>query len=222
MAYIKKIIDKAWSEAEIAGMDSPKISILMLNAERRGNLETVGLCQKVLNARASSASPQRKPNSARTIRLAHEVSSDLSAFAAELSREFDLSKETAIRLSAGIPRYKPHSIAGKDGKAKIGGWKRKRLCDLDTYISYRLKNDVLTLGAWLGKGRPEQELEYQVMGSSSLFESPLSHRDLRPGIPAGPEALLHGYGVRFSNPGDAKKLFHSLLLKIGAPRLHRE
>lgn len=150
--------------------------------------------------------------------LTRRISDSLSSFANELLREFDLSKETAQRLSRGCSRFKAHSILGKDGMAKVGGLKRRRLCQIDSYVSYRLRDDLISLNVWLGNEKSEQDLEYQVIGPKRLLSHPLDMRQLRPNVPIDPDAVLWGYGNRYATFEEAKAAFRDLLRSIGAPK----
>jgi hypothetical protein len=53
---------------------------------------------------------------------------------------------------------------------------------VDRYISYRLGNDIVTLGVWLPKDAPIDAHEFHVSGPTAMIEGGKSFAEVRPGI----------------------------------------
>jgi hypothetical protein len=61
-----------------------------------------------------------------------------------LAREYDLSRDTAVKLSQTVKRFQPHSLTDAKGDAKLGGYQRTGLAKIDRYVSYRVGDKYVT------------------------------------------------------------------------------
>ncbi len=166
-----------WTKEKVTELTVQEISALQENARVRGSSEIVDLCTEVL----ATKNPIRKARtSSATKTLEIECSQQLSEFAVQLSNKFDLSTETAAEKSKGTKGFRPHKLASKDGQAKLGGQQRTGKVGIDRYISYRLKNDLVSFGAWLVTKDSPEELVWQVLGPKRFLENFKSLKELCP------------------------------------------
>ena len=155
-----------WTKEKINELTTQEITALQENARVRGNSEIVSLCDEVL----ATKKPIRKARtSSATKTLEAECSHQLSEFAKYLSSKYDLSAATAIKKSAGVKGFRPHNLTAKNGQAKLGGEQRTGAVAMDRYISYRLKNDIVSLTAWLESKEDTENLKWQVRGPAACF-----------------------------------------------------
>lgn len=155
-----------WTKEKIDGLTATEIKALQDNAQDRGNLEVVNLCEEVLSAKK----PTRKARTSSTTKtLEAECSHQLSELAKHLSSKYDLSAATAAKKSEGVKGFRPHNLTAKDGKAKLGGEQRTGRVAMDRYISYRLKNDIVSLTAWLESKEDAETLKWKVRGPAACF-----------------------------------------------------
>ena len=158
----------SWTKEKINELTAQEILALQQNAQARGNSEIMDLCTEVL----ATKKPLRKARTASTTKtLEAECSHQLSEFALQLSSKYDLSAETAAKKSEGVRGFRPHKLTSKDGQAKLGGQQRTGKVGIDRYISYRVKNDLVSLGAWLISKDSPEELVWQVLGPQRFFEN---------------------------------------------------
>jgi len=158
----------SWTKEKINELTAQEILALQGNARVRGNSEIMDLCTEVL----ATKKPLRKARTASTTKtLEAECSHQLSELASQLSSKFDLSAETAAKKSEGVKGFRPHKLTSKDGQAKLGGQQRTGKVGIDRYISYRVKNDLVSLGAWLISKDSPDELVWQVLGPQRFFEN---------------------------------------------------
>ncbi len=169
----------SWTKEKINELTAQEILALQENAQARGNSEIMDLCAEVLAAKK----PLRKSRTASTSKTFEaECSHQLSEFAIQLSNKYDLSAETATKKSEGVKGFRPHKLTSKDGQAKLGGQQRTGKVGIDRYISYRVKNDLVSLGAWLISKDSPEELVWQVLGPQRFFENFKSIKDLYPSL----------------------------------------
>lgn len=155
-----------WTKEKINELTAQEITALQENARVRGNTEVVGLCDEVL----ATKKPIRKARTASTTKtLEAECSHQLSELAKHLSSKYDLTAETATKKSEGVKGFRPHSLTAKNGQAKLGGEQRTGRVAMDRYISYRLKNDIVSLTAWLESKEDTENLKWQVRGPATCF-----------------------------------------------------
>jgi hypothetical protein len=168
-----------WTKEKINELSVQEISALQENARIRGNSEITDLCADVL----ATKKPLRKTRTTSTTKtLEAECSHQLSEFAIQLSNKYDLSAETATKKSEGTKGFRSHKLTSKDGQAKLGGQQRTGKVGIDRYISYRVKNDLVSLGAWLISKDSPEELVWQVLGPKRFFENFKSIKELRPSL----------------------------------------
>ncbi len=158
----------SWTKEKINELTAQEILALQGNARVRGNSEIMDLCTEVL----ATKKPLRKARTASTTKtLEAECSHQLSELASQLSSKYDLSAETAAKKSEGVKGFRPHKLTSKDGQAKLGGQQRTGKVGIDRYISYRVKNDLVSLGAWLISKDSPDDLVWQVLGPQRFFEN---------------------------------------------------
>ncbi len=210
--------DPTWTPESIAQLTSAQIVTLRDNAHKMHATIVVDTCEAELAKRNQNAPRSRRvPNKPLAIRN-EEISAELVRFAKELATEYDLSKQTAEMLTGWMKGYRAHNLLGKNGKAKTGGLRKLGLCDLDTYISYRVKDVVISLGAWLSKGKPIEEIEYQLFAPEQYLENPLPYQELRPGLPMPAKGI--GYGQRYLTLETAKADMKRILALMNLPNRH--
>lgn len=156
----------SWTKEKIDELTVQEIVALQENARVRGNSDVVSLCDEVL----ATKRPIRKPRTSSTTKtLEAECSQKLSDFAKYLTAKYDLSAATASIKSEGIKGFRPHNLTSKNGQAKLGGDQRTGKVAMDRYISYRIKNDVLSLTAWLASKDEAEDFKWQVRGPSNYL-----------------------------------------------------
>lgn len=171
----------SWTKEKINELSTQEISALQENARARGNSEIVDLCTEVL-ATKKPIRKTRTSSSSTTKTLEAECSHQLSEFAIQLSNKYDLSAVTASKKSEGTKGFRPHKLTSKDGQAKLGGQQRTGKVGIDRYISYRVKNDLVSLGAWLMSKDLPEELVWQVLGPKRYFENFKALKELYPSL----------------------------------------
>ena len=142
-----------WTVEKIATLSLSEVKNLLENANRKGNLEVVSLCEAELISRkpiskAAFALPEGFIRVARTAvgkSLESDVSELLVGVAKELAAKYDLGPEKARSLSLGTKRFIPHKLLDKKGNAKTGGAQKAGRVVFDRYISYRLRDDNYAL-----------------------------------------------------------------------------
>lgn len=206
-----------WTDERIGALATKDLQNLIENASKRGADELVVRCRSELSTR-SDAKPRAGGKRTMQLRcLEAEMAEALGLFIKDLAKEFDLSPETAKRLSAGTKNFKAHNLTDPKGHAKTGGMHKGGLCELDRFVSYRVQDHLVSLNAWLAKRRPTDEVEFHVFGPKTLLTSPMTWDELRPGTLKLGGLGLYQHGERYFDLALAQAAMRSLIAAL-APK----
>jgi hypothetical protein len=171
-----------WSDEKLAALADKDLKTLLANAERKSATDLVAKCTAEIERR--DAAKPRKTAKPRTElkEFEHAVSGELAMVGKAMAEKYDLSEETAKAKSAGVKGFRSHKLLDSQGYAKLGGSQRDGTVAVDRYISYRLGNDIVTLGVWLLKDAPIEAHEFHVSGPAAMIEDGKSFVEVRPGI----------------------------------------
>ncbi len=157
-----------WTKEKISELTLQEVTVLHENAKARNNFEIANWCGEILITKK----PARKARiPSKTKALEAECSNRLSEFAKHLSGKYDLSAKTATKKSEGIKGFRSHNLTAKDGQAKLGGDQRTGKVAIDRYISYRVKDEIFSLSAWLENNEAVENFKWQVRGPIGYFLS---------------------------------------------------
>src|SRR6201994_1838425 len=171
-----------WSDERIAALSDQDLKNLRANAEKKSVADLIAKCQAELEKR--NALKPRKASKPRTElkEFEHAMSGQLAAVGKQMAEKYDLSEETAKAKSAGVKGFRSHKLLDAQGYAKLGGSQRDGTVAVDRYISYRLGNDIVSLGVWLLKDAPIEAHEFHVAGPAAMIEGGKPVAEVRPGI----------------------------------------
>ena len=159
-----------WSDEKLAALADKDLKTLLENAERKSATDLVVKCTAELEKR-DAAKPRKGPKPRTELKeFEHNVSGEIAAVGKQMAEKDDLSEETAKAKSAGVKGFRSHKLLDAQGYAKLGGSQRDGTVAVDRYISYRLGNDIVTLGVWLLKDAPIDAHEFHVSGPAAMIE----------------------------------------------------
>ncbi len=166
------------------------------------------------NARKTRASGTRKNGRAPSVIAAEkELDSALEKLGRALLEKYDLSVETARKLSKGF-KYSPHSF---NGKPKVGGAKLLGRVAVNKALSYRLKEDVFAIAGVLEHDAPVENMTFMVLAPSELLSNPIPIKELIPSLQEEDSLGNISVGQHFNNFDDAAELYASIIDRI-APK----
>ena len=209
---------KEWTNEELRNFTPDQLRAIAVNADSKGYKDLSDRCKAELTTRHEPARKSVRRRSSNTSNLESEMAEVLGGFIVALSKEFDLSRETAKRLSTGTKRFVAHKLTDPKGHAKTGGMQKSGDCQLDRFVSYRVGNTVISLTAYLATNKMPEEVEFHVYGPSEHFEFPQTWQELRPGTKVLPGANLYQYGQKFTDLSIAKEKMQNLV-GIFAPKI---
>jgi hypothetical protein len=204
-----------WTDERIAALSDEQLKNLLANAERKSANEVFSLCVAEL-AKRGAAKPRTRTTQRTDLReFEYEISAKIGSFGKEMAAKYDLSEETAKAKSAGMKGFRPHKLLDSKGTAKLGGHQRDGTVAVDRYISYRLANDIVTLGVWLLKDTPIDSHEFHVSALAAMIEGGKAFAEVRPGIQQ--TELQEGRLIRaFKDLPSAAAAFDAALAKMTA------
>lgn len=112
--------------------------------------------------------------------LERRIAEALGKIAVELNGRYDLSKETARKLSVGTKHFTPHGLTDPKGDAKTGGSMKGGRMQLDRYISYRVRESVVSLAYILFPGESEDQGFYRVFATDDMTQEGVPLSDFLP------------------------------------------
>ena len=204
-----------WSDEKLAALADKDLKTLLENAERKSATDLVVKCTAELEKR-DAAKPRKGPKPRTELKeFEHNVSGEIAAVGKQMAEKYDLSEETAKAKSAGVKGFRSHKLLDAQGYAKLGGSQRDGTVAVDRYISYRLGNDIVTLGVWLLKDAPIDAHEFHVSGPAAMIEGGKSFSEVRPGI-SEKDAQQTKLIRSFKDLPSAAAAFDAVLAKITA------
>lgn len=204
-----------WTDERVSALSDQELKNLLANAERKGVSDVIERCRAEIDKR--DAARPRKASKPRTElkEFEHEVSARIAEVGKAMAAKYDLSEDTAKAKSAGVKGFKSHRLLDSKGSAKLGGHQRNGSVAVDRYISYRLGNDVVSLGVWLLKDAQVESHEFHVIAPASMIEGGRPFAEVRAGFEA--TELQPGRLIRsFKDLDEAAAAFDSALAKITA------
>jgi hypothetical protein len=194
-----------WDKERVGKLTLPELKNLLGNAEKANNEEIAEIVRTEIASRRVRTTKIR----------AHDIPrSAFEQLGRHLLEKYDLSTETAKRLSSEVKGFIAHNLLGKDGKAKVGGSKKMGNCNIDEYISYRLKDQVYAIALIQLKDDDANFYRYHVYGPPEYLENPRPYNDLRPDVKFD---TFIKYGVEYLDFDGASTLFQAMIDKV-APK----
>ena len=204
-----------WSDVRIAALSNQDLKNLLVNAERKAADAVVAQCKAEIEKR-DAAKPRKTAKPRTEIKeFEHDISGQLAAVGKEMAAKYDLSEETAKAKSAGVKGFRSHKLLDAKGYAKLGGHQRDGTVAVDRYISYRLGNDIVSLGVWLPKDAPLEDHEFHVGAPPAMLEGGKPFAEVRPGI-SDKDAQETRHLRAFKDLPSAAAAFDAELAKITA------
>jgi hypothetical protein len=170
-----------WSDEKLAALADKDLKTLLANAERKSATDLVAKCTAEIEKRQAAKPGKATKPRTELKEFEHMIAGEIAAVGKAMAEKYDLSEETAKAKSAGVKGFRSHKLLDAKGYAKLGGSQRDGTVAVDRYISYRLGNDIVTLGVWLLKDAPIDAHEFHVSGPAAMIEGGKSFSEVRPG-----------------------------------------
>jgi hypothetical protein len=151
--------------------------------------------------------------------LEKALSIRLEEFGKQLMSEFDLTTETARKLSLGF-KFHPHMLLSKGTKAKTGGAQLAGRVLFDKYISYRMKEDVFAFLCILEANKQPEDVEFHIICPPEYIENWMPLQEMRSYLEEGEVIGKTSGGSVFSSFDEAASYFRAILEKV-APKHNR-
>ena len=217
-----------FSDEDLAKLSADELRTLLANlrnavaTQRVSKAEADNTAERIRTLLSKRPAKGRNRRAAGAATLERRVAEALGRVAEQLGRRYDLSAETAKRLSVGTKNFKAHQLTDKNGLAKTGGSMKGGRMSIDRYISYRVRDSTVSLAFLLFPGQPEDAGKYVVIATDDLMTAGDPLDTLVPEksneygwSPAFRERMR---AVPFESLDDAARRYEDLIAKV-APRL---
>jgi len=175
-----------WTDERLATLDKAQLTTLL------GNLQQQRLSGRVSEAIAadveerikarlpapSATQRRRRPRS--EIRLEARVAEQLGELAARLARRYDLSADTAVRLSADVKGFRPEPMTDSKGHARSGASARSGVASIERYIGYRNRDSFAGLAFVVLADNVSEVGCYVLLGTDDLITDDLAENEYAP------------------------------------------
>lgn len=164
-----------WTDEELAKLSGAELKTLLENVTGRKSNARFSLSQaediegRIRSRLASTKSKSRSGRRLMPLSLEQRVAGELGQVAERLNAKFDLSPETAKHLSVGTKAFKAHSLTDKKGNAKTGGSMKGGRMAIDRYISYRVKDSLISLAFLLLPGQSDDQGRFVLLATNDLL-----------------------------------------------------
>jgi hypothetical protein len=184
-----------WTDERLAALDKEQLINLLGNLHTQrssGRISEVTAAdlEERIKSRlpASSTAPRRKrPRS--EIRLEARAAEQLGELASGLARRYDVSAESAMKVSAGIKGFRPEPMTDSKGHARTGAAVRSGIASIERYVGYRSRDSFAGLAFVLLADQAEQMGCYVLLGTDDLID------DQAPQDEYTPLAGQHGWST---------------------------
>lgn len=217
-----------WTPEKIAEFSYSQLVDMKQKAIANDAPDVLAMCEFELSSRPPPEPP--KPKVKRTFPKAIKldrsqavrdfekvVAAQIETVGKGLLEKYDLSTETARKLSLGARAFKAHRLLSANGKAKVGGAQKAGLVAFDRYASYRLKEEVYALMAFLEPHKEPEFTRFQVFAPERLVPNFTPISDLRAHLEAGDVIGFSKGGVEFETFEEASEFFKSIIDNV-APK----
>jgi hypothetical protein len=219
---------KNWTTDDLTPMDDAALLRLLSNArsvtQREKSklvdsaLALIPLIEAELTRRASSrplpSKTQGRSPASEKGRIERQYADALVELAISLNNRFDLSRDTAKRLSSGLKKFTPRSPLGKNGDALVGGSKLAGRLAIDRYTAYRIKEETISLSVILEKNALLSEIKFIVQASPHFLTNPQPLSSIRSTVNDRASLAKGEMGQLFDNFDAASAFYESLVAKI--------
>ncbi len=163
-----------WTDEELAKLSGADLRTLLENVTGRKSSARFSLSQAEdiegrIRLRLASTKSKSRSSRRLTPSLEQRVARELGQVAERLKAKFDLSPETAKHLSVGTKAFKAHSLTDKKGNAKTGGSIKGGRMAIDRYISYRVKDSLVSLAFLLPPGQSDDQGRFVLLATNDLL-----------------------------------------------------
>jgi hypothetical protein len=213
-----------WTKQKISDLGIDAIQSLKLNVKIKGRFDIAEICDEVLIEHAK-VEPKGAPKTRKPLKLIKVRESNLCEklieVAAGLLEKYDLSTDTAKKLSQGTKRFRAHKLlSSSKGGAKTGAHQTKdQRVAFDRYISYRLGDYAYSLFCIQFDENDSSTLRFHVLGDPVHLTNFKSIYELRPYLTDADLMGANKGGEEFENFEQAVARYEWLISKV-APRLN--
>ena len=197
-------------------------------ATRNDAPDVLAWCQFELTKRPAPELPKPKVkrtfpkaiklDRSKTVREFEKImASKIEVVGKEMYELYDLSAETARKLSRGSRAFKTHRILSAAGKAKVGGAQKAGFAAFDRYASYRLKEEVYALLAFLEANKESEFTRFQVIAPERLVPNFMKLSEMRPHLEDDEVIGFSKGGIEFSTFDEASDFFKLIMASV-APK----
>lgn len=164
-----------WNEERLAALGQEELTNLLANLQRQRGSGRVGpqtadeLEHRIRARLPTHTAAVRRHRTRSEVQLEARASQQLGALAVQLAARYDLSAETAIRVSADTKGFRPQPLTDARGNARCGSSVKSGTSAIDRYIACRMRDSLASLAFVLLADRPQETGRYVLLGTVDLL-----------------------------------------------------
>lgn len=216
-----------WTEERLAALDKQQLTNLLENLQtqvssgRVSEATAADVEQRIKSRLPVRTAALRRKRSRSEIRLEARAAEQLGELAAGLARRYDVSADTATRVSTGIKGFRPEPMTDSKGHARAGAAVKNGIAAIERYVGYRSRDSFAALAFVLLADMPQQVGSYVLLGTDDLLdneEAPSAYSQLagHHGWSASSRARMRAQAVSGFEEGAAR--YEQLIARMAAPQ----
>jgi hypothetical protein len=216
-----------WTDERLDVLDKQQLANLLENLQTqvsggRVSEATAAELERRIMSRLpvrTGALRRRRPRS--EVRLEARVAEQLGGLAVGLARRYDVSADTATRVSSGIKGFRPEPMTDSKGNARAGAAVKNGIAAIERYVGYRSRDSFAALAFVLLAETPEQTGGYVLLATDDLLgddEAPNEYSQIagQHGWSANSRARMRARAVSGFEEGAAR--YEQLIARMAAPQ----
>ena len=164
-----------WTDERLAALDKKQLANLLENlhtqrSSGRISDETAEDLAVRIRSRLPARSAARRKRPILEVRMEARAAEQLSSFAKDVERRFDLTLETARSASHELKGFRPHSMTDSKGQPRTGGSVKSGAAQIERYVGFRARDSFAGLAFVVLANQEPGRGYYVVLGTDDLFE----------------------------------------------------
>jgi hypothetical protein len=226
-------MSKDWENYDFLAKTDAEIAIWLKNTSQaleHANKSRAVAAQSLLpflTAETERRSQHEQSSSIKTVRskttssrnlLEQHYATRLRDFVITLETEYDLTAETAQKLSINFKGFRARNARRTSGEVMIGGARIAGIAAIYRYTAYRIRDMIVSFSIVLEKAAPEENIKFIIAAPADFLSNPHPIPTLRSTTPAETSSLKNEMGMSFSDFDEAAELYKTIIQKIAPSR----
>ncbi len=164
-----------WTDERLAGLDKTQLANLLenLQAQRSSGRVSEAIADDLaarIRSRLPARSVARRKRPIMEVRMEARAAEQLSAFARDIERRFDLSPATTLSSAQKLKGFRARSMTDSKGQPRSGGAVKRGAAQVERYVGFRSRDSFAALAFVVLANHEPARGHYVVIGTDDVFD----------------------------------------------------